>query len=394
METAGFSFELALSGAARAGVLNTPHAAVETPCFMPVGSQATVKTLTPDELKDLGYNLILANNYHLYLRPGTQVVGSYGGIHKFMGWNGALLTDSGGYQVFSLSPLRKMSDDGVTFRSHIDGSEHFFSPELAIKYQEVFGADIIMALDECPPVEASREVIEAAVERTQAWALRCKSARTRTDQSLFPIVQGGLHADLRRRSAEGLIEADFPGYAIGGLAIGESKEQTAEITAATTEILPIDKPRYLMGVGSPEDIVRGVAAGIDMFDSALPTRVARNGALFTRYGRIDIANARYEGDKGPIDNECGCYACQNFSAGYVHHLFRAKELLAYRLATLHNLYFMRRLMTDIRQSILDERYDDFARSFLSDYKPTDESVRLSQKRQWLKDRNSSSPSMD
>ena len=382
-----FSFALEKSGNARAGLLTTPMRSVETPCFMPVGSQATVKTLTPDELKDLDYKLILANNYHLYLRPGTDVIGSYGGIHQFMGWDGALLTDSGGYQVFSLSPLRKMSDEGVTFRSHIDGSEHFFSPELAIKYQEIFGADIIMALDECPPVEASREAIEAAVARTHAWALRCKAAKTRADQALFPIVQGGLHADLRRRSAEGLIEVGFPGYAIGGLAIGESKNQTVEITAATTEVLPLDKPRYLMGVGSPEDIVRGVAAGIDMFDSALPTRVARNGALFTRFGRIDIANARYEGNKGPIDEGCGCYACQRFSAGYVHNLFRAKELLAYRLATLHNLYFMRKLMTGIRQAILAGHYDDFSRGFLSDYKPTDESVRLSQKRQWLQERN-------
>jgi queuine tRNA-ribosyltransferase len=354
---------------------------------MPVGSQASVKTLTPDELKELGYKLILANNYHLYLRPGTDVVAGYGGVHKFMGWDGALLTDSGGYQVFSLSPLRKMSDEGVTFRSHIDGSKHFFSPELAIKYQEIFGADIIMALDECPPVEASRAAIESAVARTHAWALRCKAAKTRADQALFPIVQGGLHADLRRRSAEGLIEAGFPGYAIGGLAIGEAKDQTVEITAATTAILPIDIPRYLMGVGSPEDIVRGVSAGVDMFDSALPTRVARNGALFTRHGRIDIANARHEGEKGPIDEGCGCYSCQRFSAGYVHHLFRAKELLAYRLATLHNLYFMRKLMTDIRQAILAGRYDDFSRDFLSDYKPTDETVRLSQKRQWLQNRN-------
>jgi len=385
-----FSFTLVKPGAARAGLLVTPHAIVETPCFMPVGSQATVKTLTPDELKDLGYNLILANNYHLYLRPGTDVIAGYGGLHKFMGWDRALLTDSGGYQVFSLSPLRKMSDEGVTFRSHIDGSEHFFSPELAVKYQEVFGADIIMALDECPPVEADRIAIESAVARTQAWALRCKAAKTRAGQALFPIVQGGLHADLRHRSAAGLIEIDFPGYAIGGLAIGESKDQTVEITAATTEVLPVDKPRYLMGVGSPEDIIRAVAVGIDMFDSALPTRVARNGALFTNHGRIDIVNARYEGDKSPIDEGCGCYACLNFSAGYVHHLFRAKELLAHRLATLHNLYFMHKLMTDIRRAILSGRFDDFSRGFLSDYKPTDESVRLSQKRQWLKHRQTES----
>ncbi|TFG44690.1 MAG: tRNA guanosine(34) transglycosylase Tgt [Dehalococcoidia bacterium] len=382
-----FTFALEKTGSARTGILRMPHADVETPCFMPVGSQATIKTLTPDEVKDIGYKLILANNYHLYLRPGTDVVERYGGLHNFMGWDGALLTDSGGYQVFSLSPLRKMSDEGVTFRSHIDGSEHFFSPELAIKYQESFGADIIMALDECPPVEASREVIAAAVERTHDWALRCLKAKTREDQALFPIIQGGLHADLRRRSAEGLVVAGFPGYAIGGLAIGESKDQTIEITAETTSILPVDKPRYLMGVGSPEDIVRAVAAGIDMFDSALPTRVARNGALFTRQGRIDIVNASYRGDKNPIETGCGCYTCTRFSAGYVHHLFRAKELLAHRLATLHNLYFMRQLMTDIRQAITDGRYDDFARDFLSNYRSTNEAVRLSQKRQWLKERN-------
>ena len=388
------SFQLETAGSARAGILTTPHAAVETPCFMPVGSQATIKTLTPAEVKDLGYRLILANNYHLYLRPGTRVVGEYGGLHRFMGWNGALLTDSGGYQVFSLSPLRKVTDEGVTFRSHIDGSEHFFSPELAIGYQEVFGADIIMALDECPPVEGAREVIAAAVARTHDWARRCLVAKTRPDQALFPIVQGGLYADLRRRSAEGLVELDFPGYAIGGLAIGESKDQTVEITAATTEVLPADKPRYLMGVGSPEDIVRAVGAGIDMFDSALPTRVARNGAIFTRQGRIDIANARYQGDTSPVEADCACPACRDFSAGYIHHLFRAKELLGHRLATLHNLYFMRRLMTDIRRAVTEGRYEDFARDFLSGYRPTDEKVRLSQKKQWLSDRNRPEPSAD
>lgn len=382
-----FSFDLIKPATARAGVLHTPHANIETPCFMPVGSQATIKTLTPDEVRDIGYKIILANNYHLYLRPGTKVVESYGGLHKFMNWDGAMLTDSGGYQVFSLSPLRKMSDEGVTFRSHIDGSEHFFSPELAIKYQESFGADIIMALDECPPVEGSHDVIAAAVARTHSWAVRCLKAKTRDDQALFPIVQGGLHADLRRRSAQGLVAEEFPGYAIGGLAIGESKDQTIEITAETTAILPIDKPRYLMGVGSPEDVVRGVGAGIDMFDSALPTRVARNGALFTRHGRIDIVNARYEGDKNPIEDGCGCYTCSRFSAGYVHHLFRAKELLAYRLATLHNLSFMFTLMADIRRAIINERYDDFSRNFLSEYRTTDETVRLNQKRQWLQGRH-------
>ncbi|ADJ26658.1 queuine tRNA-ribosyltransferase [Dehalogenimonas lykanthroporepellens BL-DC-9] len=381
------SFELETAGAARAGMLTTPHAKVETPCFMPVGSQATIKTLTPDEVRDLGYRLILANNYHLYLRPGTAVVSGYGGLHRFMGWDGALLTDSGGYQVFSLSPLRKVTDEGVTFRSHIDGSEHFFSPELAVGYQEAFGADIIMALDECPPVDGSREVISAAVARTHDWAERCLSAKTRDDQALFPIVQGGLFADLRRRSAEGLVELDFPGYAIGGLAIGESKDQTVEITAATTEILPADKPRYLMGVGSPEDIVRAVGVGIDMFDSALPTRVARNGAIFTRQGRIDIANARYQGDTVPIEDDCACPACRRFSAGYIHHLFRAKELLGHRLATLHNLFFMNRLMVDLRRAVKEGRYDDFVRDFLAGYRPTDEQVRLSQKRQWLADRN-------
>ncbi|MDV2988993.1 MAG: tRNA guanosine(34) transglycosylase Tgt [Dehalogenimonas sp.] len=386
------SFKLEKSGSARTGRLRLPHAEVETPCFMPVGSQATIKTLTPDEVAAIGYKLILANNYHLYLRPGTEVVEGYGGLHQFMGWDGALLTDSGGYQVFSLSPLRKVTDAGVTFRSHIDGSEHFFSPELAIKYQESFGADIIMALDECPPVEGSRDVITAAVARTHDWAERCLKAKTRTDQALFPIIQGGLHTDLRLRSAEGLVALDFPGYAVGGLAIGESKDQTIEITAAVTDVLPVDKPRYLMGVGSPEDIIRAVAAGVDMFDSALPTRVARNGALFTRQGRIDIVNARYQGDKNPIETGCACPACTSFSAGYVHHLFRAKELLGHRLATLHNLYFMSRLMADIRQAIVAGRYGDFARDFLADYRPTDETVRLSQKRQWLNDRNKAADS--
>lgn len=380
-------FTLENSGNARAGILKTPHSEVKTPCFMPVGSQATIKTLTPEEVSDIGYGLILANNYHLYLRPGINVIEGYGGLHRFMNWDGALLTDSGGYQVFSLSPLRKISDEGVTFRSHIDGSEHFLSPELAVEYQEVLGADIIMALDECPPVDASREIIGTAVARTHDWALRCQRAKKRTDQALFPIVQGGLYPEFRQRSAEGLMEADFPGYAIGGLAIGESKEQTIEITAGTTAVLPVDRPRYLMGVGSPEDIVRAVGAGIDMFDSALPTRVARNGALLTRSGRIDIANARYQGVKQAVEAGCRCYTCTRFSAGYIHHLFRAKELLGHRLATMHNLYFMKRLMDDLRQAVQDGRYDDFARDFLSDYRSTDEKIRLSQKRQWLDGRN-------
>jgi queuine tRNA-ribosyltransferase len=372
---------------ARAGELFTPHGTVPTPVFMPVGSQGTVKTLTPQEVKALGINMVLANTYHLYLRPGIDVIEKLGGLHNFMGWDGAILTDSGGYQVFSLAPLRKVSDEGVTFRSHIDGSQHNFTPELAIRYQEALGADIIMALDECPSHDDSPDKVKKAMERTHKWAERCLKAQKRPDQALYAIVQGGVFPELRRRSAEYLASLDFPGYAIGGLSIGEPKKVTMEMVDETVALLPPNKPRYLMGVGSPEDIVEAVARGCDIFDSALPTRVARNGALFTWQGRKNITNAAYSSMEQPIVAGCNCYTCRNFSAAYLHHLFNAGELLAYRLATIHNLSFITELMNKIKGAIRDGTFPTFKKEFLAGYRPTDEPTRLSQKRKWLEKRN-------
>ncbi len=368
---------------ARAGELNTPHGKVLTPAFMPVGSQATVKTLTPEDVKGLGFNMLLANTYHLYLRPGIDVIKKLGGLHRFMGWNGAILTDSGGYQVFSLSPLCKITDEGATFRSHIDGSEHFLTPELAVKYQESLGADVIMVLDECSAYGDNKEKVRQAMERTYRWAERCLKTHKNNKQALYAIVQGGMFPDLRQVSAEYLTKLDFPGYAIGGLSVGEPKEVTLPIIEQTTALLPKDKPRYLMGVGSPDDLVAGVARGIDLFDCALPTRVARNGALFTRKGRINIRRATYAKMDKPIDPKCDCYTCRTFSAAYMSHLFRAEELLALRLATIHNLRFISNLMRDIRSAILDGTFDAFTKDFLSNYKTTDEQTRLEQKGKWL-----------
>jgi queuine tRNA-ribosyltransferase len=354
--------------------------------FLPVGSQGTVKALIPEEIKDAGLGMLLANTYHLYLRPGLDVIGKFGGLHRFMGWDGAILTDSGGYQIFSLAPLRKVSDEGVVFRSHIDGSEHHFTPELAIKYQEVLGADVIMALDECPAHDETPAKIEAAMERTHRWAERCLRAQTRPDQALFGIVQGGVIPELRRRSAEYLTSLGFSGYAIGGLSLGEPKAVTYDIVAGTTAHLPADKPRYLMGVGSPEDVVTAVGLGVDIFDCVLPTRVARNGALFTWEGRRNIRNAVYSEMAGPVMPGCGCYTCRKFSAAYLHHLFDREELLAYRLATIHNLSFMAGLMERTRTSIREGAFAAFRDSFLTRYRATDEEVRLSQKQKWLKAR--------
>ncbi|MDD3995027.1 MAG: tRNA guanosine(34) transglycosylase Tgt, partial [Dehalococcoidales bacterium] len=372
---------------ARAGELKTGHGIVPTPVFCPVGSQATVKTLTSEEVKNLGFNMILCNNYHLYLRPGIDVVEELGGLHRFMNWDGAILTDSGGYQVFSLSPLIELSDEGVVFRSHLDGSRHFITPESATLFQEKLGADIIMVLDECAHIDADYAKVEKAMERTHLWAKRCLDAHKIPDQSLFAIVQGGVFTDLRRRSAEYLTSLDFPGYALGGLSLGEAKEVTYNIVDETVSLLPKDKPRYLMGVGAPEDIVEGVARGIDIFDCVLPTRVARNGALFTRSGRINITNSGYKKKEEPVDPSCDCYACKNHSAAYVHHLFDAKELLAYRLATIHNLRFMHNLMADIRKSILEGTFAYFKADFLNNYKPTNEEVRIEQKKKWIEARH-------
>jgi queuine tRNA-ribosyltransferase len=371
---------------ARAGELATPHATVPTPVFLPVGSQGAVKTLTPQEVKALGFNMVLANTYHLYLRPGIEVIEKMGGLHNFMGWDGAILTDSGGYQVFSLASLRRVSDEGVTFRSHIDGSQHNFTPELAIRYQESLGADIIMVLDECPPHDDSLDKVKRATERTHRWAERCLKAQKRPDQALYAIVQGGLFPELRRQSAEYLASLDFPGYAIGGLSIGEPKKITLAMIEETVAFLPESKPRYLMGVGSPEDIVEAVARGCDIFDSALPTRVARNGALFTWQGRKNITNAAYADMEQPIVPGCDCYCCRHFSAAYLHHLFNAGELLAYRLATIHNLSFIAELMNKIRGAIADGTFPGFKNDFLANYQTTDEPTRLSQKRKWREKR--------
>jgi queuine tRNA-ribosyltransferase len=332
-------------------------------------------------------DMILANTYHLYLRPGITTIEKLGGLHKFMDWGGAILTDSGGYQVFSLSKLRKITDEGVTFRSHIDGSQHTLTPELVIQYQEALGADIIMVLDECVGHDESREKVYTAMVRTHHWAERCLQAHKRPGQSLYAIVQGGIYPELRKQSADTLTRMEFDGYAIGGLSIGEPKQVTFDITEQTASILPSDKPRYLMGVGAPEDIVECVGRGIDIFDCALPTRVARNGALYTKTGRVDILNAGYREHEGPIEADCTCYTCQHFSVAYLHHLFRSKELLAYRLATIHNLAFMSNLIYSSRNAILDGTFESFRQSFLASYKTTDEKTRLTQKKKWLETRS-------
>lgn len=373
---------------ARAGELITPHGRVPTPVFLPVGSQATIKTLTPEELKDIGIAIVLANTYHLYLRPGISVIEKMGGLHKFMAWDRAILTDSGGYQVFSLSSLRQVSDEGIIFRSHIDGSQHHITPELIIQFQETLGADIIMVLDECPAYDDSFEKVNRAMSRTHRWAERCQKCQKRSDQALYAIVQGGIFPQLRRQSTEYLTSLDFPGYAIGGLSLGEPKRVTLAMVEEMVALLPENKPRYLMGVGSPEDIIESVARGVDMFDSALPTRVARNGALFTWQGRHNIRNAAYSQMEEPVVPGCDCYTCRTFSAAYLHHLFNCDELLAYRLATIHNLSFINNLMYKIRSAIVNGTFSSLRDNFLASYKPTDEQIRLNQKQKWLKSRTS------
>lgn len=354
------------SSHARLGRIVTPHGDIATPAFAPVGTQATVKALDPRDLHELGAELILSNTYHLYLRPGAEVVAEMGGLHRFMNWDGPILTDSGGFQVFSLSKTRKITDEGVEFRSHIDGSRHLFTPEMVVRVQEQLGADIIMVLDECAEPQ-DRAYNEQALARTHAWAERCRVAQIRSDQALFGIVQGGVFPDLRRQSAEFLKALDFPGYAIGGLSVGETKEQMVAMLDITTPLLPSAKPRYLMGVGAPEDLLEGVARGVDLFDCVLPTRLARNAGLFTQQGRINIRNARFERDTAPIDEGCPCFTCQNFSRAYLRHLFKAGELLAYRLASIHNLHFLLALMCDIRMAIANDRFLAFRDEFLANY---------------------------
>ena len=359
--------------AARAAVLHTPHGGIPTPVFAPVGTQATVKTLTPDELRDLDTTLILANTYHLYLRPGTDVIAKLGGLHSFMGWSGPILTDSGGFQVFSLESLRSVSDEGVVFRSHIDGSEHVFSPEKAVRVQEQLGADIIMALDECPdPMD--RDYNRAALDRTHHWAERCLRAHLRSDQALFGILQGGIFPDLRQESARFLTSLGFAGYALGGLSVGEPKTKTWEMLDIAVPLLPLDRPRYLMGVGSPEDLFEGVERGIDIFDCVLPTRLARNGAVFTSQGRINLRKAQFAEDPAPIQEGCTCYTCQHFSRAYLRHLYKAGEILGLRLNTIHNLHFLLDLMRRIRTAILDGHFSALQQRFLAAYAPVDDST--------------------
>ncbi|NHM26062.1 tRNA guanosine(34) transglycosylase Tgt [Desulfofundulus sp. TPOSR] len=350
---------------ARAGVLHTLRGDVETPVFMPVGTQATVKTMTPHEVWDLGGRLILSNTYHLYLRPGAGLIREAGGLHRFMGWTGPILTDSGGFQVFSLASLRRIEEEGVWFRSHIDGSEHFFSPEKAVAVQEALGSDIAMVFDQCAPYPCTYEEAREAMERTSRWALRCKEARRREDQALFGIVQGGVHRDLREKSIKDLVELDFPGYGIGGLSVGEPKDIMYQVLDYTVPLLPREKPRYLMGVGSPDCLLEGVARGVDMFDCVLPTRIARNGTVFTRDGKLVVRNAEYARDFRPLDPECGCYACRHFTRAYIRHLIKANEVLGIRLTTIHNLHFVLELMRNIRRAILEGNFHEYKEAFLA-----------------------------
>jgi len=357
-----FSFSTkARSAGARRGAVTTPHGIVETPAFMPVATQATVKTLTQRQVAELGAQILLSNTYHLMLRPGADRVAALGGLHRLMAWTRPILTDSGGFQVASLAALRKVDDEGVTFRSHLDGSLHALTPEKAIAVQEKLGSDVAMVLDECLLYPADRPAARRAAERTFAWAKRCRKAHSRRETTLFGIVQGGVFEDIRRENARSLIDLDFPGYAIGGLAVGEPKELTRAMTEATTEELPRDRPRYLMGAGTPVDILESVARGVDLFDCVLPTRNARNGTLFTSRGKLAIKNARYADDGGPLDPECSCYTCANFSRAYLRHLFVAREMTARTLNTIHNLHFYLELMRRIRCSIEEDRFETFRR---------------------------------
>jgi len=367
MDKPAFSFELlAQDGSARAGIFHTPHGDIPTPIFAPVGTQAAVKALTPAQVKETSASLILANTYHLFLRPGAELVAEMGGLHQFMQWYQPILTDSGGFQVFSLAQTRKVDDDGVTFKSHIDGSTRRLTPETSIAVQEQLGADIIMAFDECAP-PYDRKYITNAMERTHRWAERCLNAHTRHDQALFGIVQGGIFPDLRQQSAEFIASLGFPGNAIGGLSVGETKAEMAAMLEVVTPALPADKPRYLMGVGAPEDLVEGIQRGVDIFDCVLPTRLARHQAAMTLTGRMNMLNAIYMHDESPIDSTCSCYACQGFSRAYIRHLIVAREMLASTLLSIHNITTLLRLAAAARQAVIDHRYAQFAQEFSIQY---------------------------
>ncbi|MBC8080930.1 MAG: tRNA guanosine(34) transglycosylase Tgt [Gorillibacterium sp.] len=353
---------------ARLGRVHTPHGSFDTPCFMPVGTQASVKTMSPEEVKAMGAGIILSNTYHLFLRPGHELIKKAGGLHKFMNWDRAILTDSGGFQVFSLSEMRKISEEGVHFKSHLNGDSLFLSPEKAMEIQNALGSDIMMAFDECPPYPAEHEYARKSLERTSRWAERCLESHARPeDQSLFAIVQGGMYEDLRIQSAKDLTSLDFPGYAIGGLSVGEPKHLMYNVLDYTVPLLPANKPRYLMGVGSPDALIEGSIRGIDMFDCVLPTRIARNGTVMTSSGRLVIKNAKYTEDFGPLDPECSCYTCRNYSRAYIRHLIKADETFGIRLTSYHNLHFLLHLMKNVRQAIVDDRLGDYRDEFFEQY---------------------------
>lgn len=353
---------------ARRGRLHTPHGIIETPIFMPVGTLATVKAMSPEELKEMDAQIILSNTYHLFLRPGHEIVKKAGGLHSFMNWDRPILTDSGGFQVFSLSNLRKIKEEGVHFRSHLSGAKLFIGPEEAMEIQNALGADIMMAFDECAPYPAEYEYVKSSLERTTRWLERCVKAHTRPhDQALFGIVQGGMYRELREQSAKEITSLDLPGYAIGGLSVGEPKAMMDEVLEYTVPLLPADKPRYLMGVGSPDALIDGAIRGIDMFDCVLPTRIARNGTCMTSQGRLVIRNAKFKEDFTPLDPECSCYTCSNYTRAYIRHLFNADEIFGLRLTSYHNLHFLLRLMENVREAIMEDRLMDFRNEFFARY---------------------------
>ncbi len=370
------------TGNARAGVITTPHGTVETPVFMPVGTQGTVKGMTKEELVELGSEIILGNTYHLHLRPGDDIVAKFGGLHGFSKWEKPILTDSGGFQVFSLGHLRKITEEGVAFSSHLDGSKRFLSPEKSIEIQNNLGSDIVMLFDECPPGMSSRQYLVPSIERTARWAKRCIDAHKRPEeQGLFAIVQGGIYEDLREKSLESLLEMDesFSGYAMGGLAVGEPREDMYRILEKITPKFPENKPRYLMGVGEPLDMLEAVESGIDMMDCVQPTRIGRHGTVFTKYGRLVVKNAGYAEDDRPLDEGCNCYVCRNYSRGYIRHLLKAGEILGQRLTTYHNLYFLVHLMKNARKAILEDRFPEFKEEFIKNYQMGNNS-------EWIKPR--------
>lgn len=353
---------------ARLGKIHTSHGVINTPIFMPVGTQATVKSMTSEDLEEMDANIILGNTYHLYLRPGQEIMEKAGGLHNFMNWDRPILTDSGGFQVFSLNDLRKITEEGVEFCSHLDGSRHFMSPEKSIDMQNTIGADIIMCFDECAPADADYEYTKKSMEMTTRWAKRCKDAHKRPDdQALFGIVQGGMYEDLRAESVRGLTEIDFPGYSIGGLSVGESKDTMYRILDATVPLLPRDKPRYLMGVGSVDALLEGVIRGVDMFDCVLQTRIARNGTAMTSQGKVVVRNATYKEDFTPLDPECDCFVCRNYTRAYLRHLVKCNEILGARLLTYHNLYFTLKLMEKVRNAIMEDNLLAFKESFFQKY---------------------------